>query len=188
MFDAAGLRRSLNAWYREHGRHELPWRLTRDPYAILVSEVMLQQTQVERVLPYWRRWMQRWPAFPSLAAASPAEVIREWRGLGYNRRVLALQQAAVVIVEQHGGELRTGVRMRELPGVGPYTESAIRCFAWGEQVPVADTNIARVVARTVLSVTSQREAPARSQWSLPRPPSPARAARPSWRRPEAWAT
>ena len=148
-------------WYRAHGRHELPWRLTRDPYAVLVSEVMLQQTQVDRVLPYWRAWMERWPTFEALAAVPLAEVIREWRGLGYNRRGIGLHRTAVAVVAAHGGELPVGAEgLRNLPGIGPYTASAIQCFARGERVTVADTNIARVVARAACGVASQRDLPA----------------------------
>ena len=145
-------------WYRVNGRHHLPWRLTRDPYAVLVSEVMLQQTQVERVLPYWRAWLERWPTFEALAAAPLAEVIRQWRGLGYNRRAIALHRAAVQVTANHDGALPTNPRtLRLLPGIGFYTESAIRCFAREERVSVADTNIARVAARTVAGVASQRD-------------------------------
>ena len=91
----------LAAWYRENGR-SLPWRETRDPYAILVSEVMLQQTQVERVIPRWLAWLERWPTPAALAAASPAEVIREWQGLGYNRRAVSLHRAAQVVAATAG--------------------------------------------------------------------------------------
>ena len=146
-------------WYRAHGRHQLPWRLTRDPYAVLVSEVMLQQTQVERVLPYWRAWMERWPTFEALAAAPVSEVIRAWRGLGYNRRAIGIHRTAIAVISQHGGALPEDPRtVQALPGVGPYTESAIRCFAREEPVSVADTNIARVVARTLCA--RQHEVPA----------------------------
>ncbi|MGE0600450.1 MAG: A/G-specific adenine glycosylase [Dehalococcoidia bacterium] len=158
--EPAVLRRRLQRWYRENGRHNLPWRLTRDPYAVLVSEVMLQQTQVERVLPYYEAWMARWPDFWSLASVPPSEVIREWRGLGYNRRALNLHRLAQAVAREHGGALpqEPGVLLA-LPGVGAYTASAIRCFARGEQVVVADTNIARVLARAVLGLSSQRDAP-----------------------------
>lgn len=146
------------AWYRTHGRHELPWRLTRDPYAVLVSEVMLQQTQVARVLPYYTDWIQRWPTFAALADASPAEVIRAWRGLGYNRRGLNLHRLATVVAAEYRGSLPTEpLVLRRLPGIGPYTASALRSFAFEERVVVADTNIARVVSRTALGVASQRE-------------------------------
>ncbi len=146
------------AWYRENGRHGLPWRLTRDPYAVLVSEVMLQQTQVERVLPYYSAWLVRWPTFAALAAATPADVIREWRGLGYNRRALNLHRVAVVVTREHGRQLpRDSATLLRLPGIGPYTASAVRSFAREEPVAVADTNIARTLARVVLGKPSQRD-------------------------------
>ncbi len=113
------LETSLLAWYRVRGR-DLPWRRTRDPYAILVSEVMLQQTQVERVVPRYLAWLERWPTPAALAAASPADVIRAWQGLGYNRRALALHRAAAIIAEQGWPDDLT-----RLPGVGPYTAAAV---------------------------------------------------------------
>jgi A/G-specific adenine glycosylase len=132
----------LLAWYGEHGR-DLPWRQTRDPYAILVSEVMLQQTQVDRVVPRYERWLARWPTPFALAAASPAQVIREWQGLGYNRRALNLHAAARVVAESGWPDDLT-----ELPGVGPYTASALRAFALGQNVMPRDTNVLRVEERT----------------------------------------
>jgi A/G-specific adenine glycosylase len=132
----------LLAWYRSHGR-DLPWRRTRDPYAILVSEVMLQQTQVERVIPRYESWLERWPTPAALAAASPADVIREWQGLGYNRRAVNLYRAAQVVAERGWPDDLT-----ELPGVGPYTADAIRAFAFGERVLPRDTNVLRVEERT----------------------------------------
>jgi A/G-specific adenine glycosylase len=132
----------LAAWYSQNGR-SLPWRETRDPYAILVSEVMLQQTQVERVLPRWRAWLERWPTPAALAAASPGDVIREWQGLGYNRRAVSLHAAArIVAVEGWPDDLTT------LPGIGPYTAAAIRNQAYGEAVLPVDTNVARIQERT----------------------------------------
>ena len=132
----------LQAWFAEHGR-DLPWRRTRDPYAILVSEVMLQQTQVERVVPRWHAWLARWPTPASLAAASPAEVIRAWQGLGYNRRALNLHRAAQAVADGGWPDDLT-----ELPGVGPYTAAAIRNQAFGEAVLPVDTNVARIQERT----------------------------------------
>ena len=146
------------AWYGTHGRHELPWRLTRDPYAVLVSEVMLQQTQVSRVLPYYAEWMERWPTFGTLSEASPAEVIRAWRGLGYNRRGLNLHRLAQIVAAEHGGKLPRDPReLRRLPGIGPYTASAITSFALELPASVADTNIARVVTRASLGAASQKD-------------------------------
>jgi len=158
--EAASFRRKLGPWYRKNGRHELPWRLTRNAYAVLVSEVMLQQTQVERVIPYYRAWLQRWPDFAVLASVPASEVIRAWRGLGYNRRALNLHRLAGLVVETYGGNLPNDAReLLNLPGVGSYTASAVRCFARGERVAVADTNIARVLARAVLGAASQRDVP-----------------------------
>jgi A/G-specific adenine glycosylase len=133
---------TLAAWYRASAR-DLPWRRTRDPYAILVSEVMLQQTQVERVVPRYERWLERWPAAAALAAATPAEVIVEWQGLGYNRRALMLHRAAREIAE-HGWP----DDLTHLPGVGSYTAAALRNFAFGEHVLPRDVNVERVERRT----------------------------------------
>lgn len=144
------LRRALGRWYRANGRHELPWRLTRDPYAVLVSEVMLQQTQVERVRPRYEAWLARWPTAASLAEAPAAAVIREWSGLGYNRRAVNLQRAAREALERFGKIPLDEGRLRSLPGVGPYTAAAVACFAGGRRTAALDTNVARVVARAVL--------------------------------------
>ena len=135
------MREQLLAWYAAHGR-ELPWRKTRDPYAILVSEVMLQQTQAARVVPRWLAWLERWPTAGALAAAPAAEVIREWQGLGYNRRAVNLQRAARVAAE-HGWP----DELTELPGVGPYTAAAVACFAFGREVLPVDVNVRRVQKR-----------------------------------------
>ncbi|HWX10081.1 MAG TPA: A/G-specific adenine glycosylase [Gaiellaceae bacterium] len=132
----------LLAWFEENGR-ELPWRTTRDPYAILVSEVMAQQTQVDRVVPRWHAWLERWPTVEALAAASPADVIREWQGLGYNRRALSLHRAAQQVATQGWPDDLT-----ELPGVGRYTADAIACFALGRDVLPVDVNVRRVSERT----------------------------------------
>jgi A/G-specific adenine glycosylase len=132
----------LLAWFRACGR-DLPWRRTRDPYAILVSEVMLQQTQVERVVPRYERWLRRWPTVAVLAAASPGEVIVEWQGLGYNRRALALHRAACHVAASGWPRELTA-----LPGVGPYTAAALRNFAFGEDVLPRDVNVERVARRT----------------------------------------
>jgi A/G-specific adenine glycosylase len=132
----------LLPWFGEHGR-DLPWRRTRDPYAILVSEVMLQQTQVARVVPRYRAFLERWPTVEALAAAAPADVIREWQGLGYNRRALSLHRAARrVAAEGWPADLT------ELPGVGRYTADAIARFAFDRPVLPLDTNVRRVLERT----------------------------------------
>jgi len=132
----------LLRWFAANGR-DLPWRKTRDPYAILVSEVMLQQTQVERVVPRYLRWLARWPTAGALADAAIADVLREWQGLGYNRRALNLHRAAATVAEHGWPEDLT-----ELPGVGRYTAAAIRNFALGEDVLPLDTNVLRVQERT----------------------------------------
>ena len=132
----------LRAWFAEHGR-DIPWRRTRDPYAILVSEVMLQQTQVGRVIPCYLAWLERWPTVEALAAATPADAIRAWQGLGYNRRALNLHRAARAVAEQGWPDDLT-----ELPGVGPYTAAAIVNFAFGQPVLPVDVNVRRVLERT----------------------------------------
>ncbi len=136
------MRARLLAWFEQAGR-ELPWRKTSDPYAILVSEVMLQQTQASRVVPRWVAWLDRWPSAEALAAAPTGEVIREWQGLGYNRRALNLQRAARVVAEGGWPEDLT-----ELPGVGRYTADAVACFALGRSVLPVDVNVRRVQERT----------------------------------------
>jgi A/G-specific adenine glycosylase len=133
---------SLLAWFSQNGR-DLPWRRTRDPYAILVSEVMLQQTQVSRVVPRYLEWLERWPTIETLAAAAPGEVIRAWQGLGYNRRALALHRAARMVAERGWPDDLT-----VLPGVGPYTAAAIGNFAFGRPVLPVDVNVGRVLSRT----------------------------------------
>jgi A/G-specific adenine glycosylase len=133
---------ALRSWYEENAR-DLPWRRTRDPYAILVSEVMLQQTQVERVVPRYLSWLERWPTIESLATAAPGDAIREWQGLGYNRRGLNLHRAARQVAEHGWPEDLT-----DLPGVGPYTAAAVRRFAFDEDVLPLDVNVTRVLRRT----------------------------------------
>jgi A/G-specific adenine glycosylase len=138
----------LLAWYSQNGR-KLPWRETQDPYAILVSEVMSQQTQVERVIPRWHRWLERWPTVEALAAASAADVIVEWQGLGYNRRALNLHRAA-----QHVAAHGWPDDLTELPGVGRYTADAVACFAFGRDVLPVDVNVRRIQERTGAAFTS----------------------------------
>jgi len=138
------VQRALLSWYAT-ARRDLPWRRTRDPYAILVSEVMLQQTPVARVVPRYEAWLQRWPDAGALAAAPPGEVLRAWVGLGYNRRALRLREACRVVARD--GWPRDVAGLRSLPGVGPYTAAAVASFAFGEAVACVDTNVARVVAR-----------------------------------------
>ena len=140
--DSDALREALLSWYAKRGR-ELPWRLTRDPYAILVSETMLQQTQVARVLPRYRDWLERWPTVESLAAAPLADVIRAWQGLGYNRRAVNLHRAAQLVAE-YGWP----ADLTSLPGVGRYTADAVACFALGADVLPRDVNVRRVLDRS----------------------------------------
>jgi A/G-specific adenine glycosylase len=152
---------ALLAWY-ERVRRPLPWRATRDPYALLVSEVMLQQTQALRVVPYYERWLARFPDAGALAEAPVREVLRLWSGLGYNRRALALREAARV-VSSHGWPSDLTV----LPGVGPYTAAAVSSFAWDAQVAAVDTNVRRVLSRRDGVAHSPRELSVRAASLLP---------------------
>ena len=137
----------LLVWYETSAR-DLPWRRTSDPYAILVSEIMLQQTQVDRVIPKYHEFLALFPSFASLASASMAAVIRAWSPLGYNRRAVNLHRIAVVVLNDFGGTLpKSEEVLRALPGIGRYTAAAIRCFAFGEPDTVVDTNIRRVLRR-----------------------------------------
>ncbi len=139
---------SLARWFKRHGRHTLPWRLTHDPYAVLVSEFMLQQTQVARVVPTFQKWMGRFPTLRSLADAPVRDVLTHWSGLGYNRRGLNLQRSARVILDDfHGAFPRTIEDLRTLPGVGPYTAAAVRAFAFNLPGTAADVNVVRVLGR-----------------------------------------
>jgi A/G-specific adenine glycosylase len=135
-------------WYQRYGR-DLPWRRTRDPYAILVSEVMLQQTQVERVIPHYLAWLERWPTVEGLAAAPVGDVIRAWQGLGYNRRAVNLHRAAEWVATNGWPDDLT-----VLPGVGRYTADAVRRFALEEDVLPVDTNVLRVQERTGASFSA----------------------------------
>ncbi len=137
----AAFREAVLAHYREHGR-DLPWRRTRDPYAILVSEVMLQQTQVPRVIPKYEAFLRAFPTVEALSSAPLADVLRVWSGLGYNRRAKALHEAARAIVERHGGAVpRTYEGLRALPGIGHATAAQVLAFAFGVAVPYVETNI-----------------------------------------------
>lgn len=139
--------RDLLAWFRAN-RRALPWRTTRDPYRILVAEVMLQQTQVDRVVPYYERWLERFPDLEALAFAPVADVIQLWAGLGYNRRAVNLQRTAQAVVETFGGEFPREVdQLKTLPGIGPYSAGAIACFAFEQDVAFIDTNMRRVLHR-----------------------------------------
>jgi A/G-specific adenine glycosylase len=134
-------------WFGRAGRG-LPWRATRDPYRVLVAEMLAQQTQAARAAAAWPRFLERFPDVEALAAATPAEVLRAWQGIGYNRRAIALQAAAGAVVER-GGWPETVEGLAALPGVGPYTARAVACFALGQQVAPVDTNVARVLARAL---------------------------------------
>jgi A/G-specific adenine glycosylase len=145
--EAASFHQALLAWYRKRGR-DLPWRRTKDPYAILVSEFMLQQTQVATVIPYYHEWMRRFPEFAALAAASEHEVLHAWQGLGYYARPRNLRATAQTIMEKYGGSFPTASdAIRDLPGVGRYTANAVITFAFNQSVPIVEANIARLIAR-----------------------------------------
>ncbi|SRR5579884_922592 len=140
-------RRLLLRWYRKNGR-DLPWRRTRDPYAILVSELMLQQTQVATVVPYYKKWLRQFPDFAALARASQQDVLRAWQGLGYYARALNLRDAARIIMQRHGGEFPRAIdQMQQLPGIGKYTACAVASFAFNQAAPIVESNTARVLAR-----------------------------------------
>ena len=150
--DAAALHRTVADWYAENAR-DLPWRnppFRGDPYAILVSEVMLQQTQVDRTVPKFLEFMERFPTLGLLAAASAGDVITVWAGMGYNGRAVRLHRLATVVMRELDGELPPDPdSLRALPGIGPYTASAVASFAFGATIPVLDTNIYRVLSRLV---------------------------------------
>lgn len=144
---------ALLAWYRVHGRAHLPWRQTRDPYRVLVSEFMLQQTQVDRVLPLYEAFVATFPDFSTLAATDVGAVVRLWRGLGYNSRAVRLHALARAVVERHGGTLPSAREaLLALPGIGPYTASAVRAFAFELDDVALDTNIRRIAHRTALGL------------------------------------
>ena len=147
------VRTQLLAWF-DRQRRDLPWRQTRDPYRILVSEVMLQQTQVDRVIPYFYRFFEQFPTVQALAQAPTAEVIKVWAGLGYNRRAVNLQRAAQAVVEHHAGQFPHHLEaLLALPGIGPYTAGAIACFAFEQDVAFIDTNMRRVLYRLFVGST-----------------------------------
>lgn len=161
------LQRALLAW-AEAERRDLPWRRTRDPWAILVSELMLQQTQVARVEPKYREFLDRFPTPASCAAAPVGEVITRWAGLGYNRRAVNLHRCATEVAEAHGGTLPDDLdALLALPGIGPYTARAVLAFAFERDVGVLDTNAARVLARTAGHTLTLRAAQARADAVVP---------------------
>jgi A/G-specific adenine glycosylase len=143
------LRRSLLTWYQQSGR-ELPWRQTRDPYAIWVSEIMLQQTQVKTVIPYYQRWLPQFPTIPTLAAAEQQPVLKAWQGLGYYARARNLHRAAQAIVQEHSGQFPDQLlAVLALPGIGRTTAGGILSAAFNQPVPILDGNVKRVLARLV---------------------------------------
>ncbi len=149
----------LLRWYQEQGRR-LPWRQTRDPYAILVAEMMLQQTQVDRVVPKYAAFLTAFPTIAALAGASRGEVIRQWAGLGYNRRAVHLHRIAQQVVADHDGALPTDpATLRDLPGIGRYTAAAVACFAAEAPVAVLDTNVRRVLGRVFLDAWRSDDGP-----------------------------
>ncbi len=162
-------RSRLLAWFTRTGR-ELPWRGTNEPYRILISEVMLQQTQVARVVPQYEAFLERFPDLTTLAEAAPAEVVRAWRGLGYNRRALRLHAAARAVVARHHGRMPTELEgLLALPGVGQYTARAVLAFALDAHAAPVDTNVARVLARAVAgSPLTRRDAQELADALLPR--------------------
>jgi len=144
----ARVRRRLLSWYARNGRSHLPWRRTTDPYAILISEIMLQQTQVDRVTPKYETFLARFPDFQAIAGATTADLLRAWEGLGYNSRAVRLKRLARTVVEGHDGELpRDRSELLHLAGIGPYTASAVRAFAFNLNDAPIDTNVRRVVDR-----------------------------------------
>ena len=147
------LRTAILDWYAVYGR-TLALRATSDPYAVLVSETMAQQTQISRVDDAWRAWMRRFPTISALADASRADVLRQWAGLGYNRRALNLHRAARVVVAEHAGRLPSDPEaLMRLPGIGPYTARAVAAIAFGQPVGAVDTNVRRVLGRTILGTS-----------------------------------
>jgi len=149
-------RRRLLAWYRAHGR-DLPWRRTRDPYRVLVSEIMLQQTQVDRVLPKYQEWLDRYPTFAALADSPEDDVVETWRPLGYNIRPRRLHAIAREAVTSHAGTLPGDeATLRSFKGIGPYTAGAVMSFAFGQRAAILDTNVARVLFRVFVGRGDQK--------------------------------
>lgn len=138
-------KKTVKIHYRTKGRHHLPWRETTDPFKVLVSEVMLQQTQVDRVLPKYETFIEKWPTVEQLATASLSEVLKMWQGLGYNRRAKMLSECAQSVVARHNGEFpTTRSDLEALPGIGPYTAGAVMAFAYNKPIVMIETNIRTV--------------------------------------------
>jgi len=160
---AARLRRLVLRWYRRHGR-DLPWRRAHDPYAVLVSEIMLQQTQVSRVIPKYRAFLKRFPSVRALARAHLRDVLRCWSGLGYNRRARNLWQCARDVMARHGGRIPSEIdALQSLPSIGRYTAGAVASFAFGAREAAVDTNVRRVLSRAMLGIDRADDATA---WRL----------------------
>lgn len=164
---ASALHEPILSWYAREAR-DLPWREPgTSPWAVLVSEVMLQQTSVKRVEPIWRQWMARWPTPDSLAESAPGDAVHAWDRLGYPRRALRLHAAAVAIVQHHDGFVPDTVRdLLALPGVGTYTAAAVSAFAFGQRTTVVDTNVRRVFARVVDGVAQATPSLTRAEMDL----------------------
>jgi A/G-specific adenine glycosylase len=160
-------RRALLGWYRKHGR-KLPWRETADPYHILVSEMMLQQTQVDRVLPKYHEWLEKYPSLSALAAAPEHDVRQTWRPLGYNVRPRRLHAIARESVERYGGSLPSDEEtLLSFKGIGAYTAGAIRSFAFGQRAAIVDTNVARVLFRVFIGRGDPKAHPMRKHlWNV----------------------
>jgi A/G-specific adenine glycosylase len=166
----------LLRWYGSR-RHAYPWRIRPEPYGVLVSEIMLQQTQAARVAPAYERFMRRFPTVVALARATRADVVREWRGLGYNRRALTLSEAAKSIVRDHAGQVPSDPKdLIRLPGIGPYTAAAVASLAYGKAVAAVDANVQRIAARAELGIDPHEASPKRigqiaAEWLDDRDPS-----------------
>ena len=171
---ARAIGRALLDWYAQH-RRELPWRQSLDPYAVWVSEMMLQQTQVATVIPYFERWMQRFPDVATLARAAESEVLHAWQGLGYYSRARNLQRAATLMVAEHAGRVPESVaELLALPGIGPYSAGAIASIAYGRAEPLVDGNVIRVLARLFALRGDPNRAPLKAElWQLARSLVPA---------------
>ena len=166
---ARAIGRALLSWYAKH-RRELPWRQSLDPYAVWVSEMMLQQTQVATVIPYFTRWMERFPGVAALARADESDVLHAWQGLGYYSRARNLRRAAQLMVQNHGGRVPNQVaQLRALPGIGPYSAGAIASIAYGQAEPLVDGNVIRVLSRLFALRGDPNRAPLKSGlWELAR--------------------
>jgi len=176
---AAEFRRRLLRWFRRHGR-DLPWRRTRDPYHVLVSEFMLQQTQVSRVAAYYHRFLERYPTVEALARSEPAMVRESWAGLGYYRRAAHLHRLARTVVDEHAGVIPADpALLLLLPGVGRYTAGAVASFAYERATPAIDTNVARVIRRA-FHPTAKERVPTRLLWETGAAILPGRGGRAAW--------